>query len=91
MSFIVAIVGRPNGKINPFQQDNREISIVDDKPGVTRDKYMVKASGRQEFTLVDTGGIEPSAKVILNQMKRQAVLPSIPPIHFCLWLTEKTE
>lgn len=76
MSFIVAIVGRPNvGKSTLFNRIiGKRVSIVDDKPGITRDRiYGETEWNGKNFTLVDTGGIEPSAKdIILNQMKRQA-------------------
>ena len=74
----VAIVGRPNvGKSTFFNKiAGRRISIVEDTPGVTRDRIYADAEwlGR-EFTLIDTGGIDPkSTDVILKQMKLQAAL-----------------
>lgn len=75
---IVAIVGRPNvGKstlFNVLAGDN--ISIVKDTPGVTRDRIYADASWLDyNFTLIDTGGIEPDSKdVILSQMRDQAQL-----------------
>jgi GTP-binding protein len=74
----VAIVGRPNvGKSTFFNRiAGRRISIVEDTPGVTRDRIYADAEwlGR-EFTLIDTGGIDPDASdVILTQMRRQAEL-----------------
>ena len=75
---VVAIVGRPNvGKSTLFNKlCGSRLSIVDDTPGVTRDRIYGECewSGRT-FLLVDTGGIEPfSADIILSQMRRQAEL-----------------
>lgn len=73
---IVAIVGRPNvGKSTLFNVLAGEmISIVKDTPGVTRDRIYADVSWLdREFTLIDTGGIEPdSSDVILSQMREQA-------------------
>ncbi len=73
---VVAVVGRPNvGKSTLFNRlIGQRLSIVDDTPGVTRDRIYSKCdwAGR-EFMLVDTGGIEPkSDDRILSQMRRQA-------------------
>ncbi len=73
---VVAVVGRPNvGKSTLFNRlIGQRLSIVDDTPGVTRDRIYSKCdwSGR-EFMLVDTGGIEPKTDdKILLQMRRQA-------------------
>ena len=72
----VAILGRPNvGKSSFFNYvTGKRISIVEDVPGVTRDRIYeeVEWSGRH-FTLIDTGGLEPNTSdTILQQMKRQA-------------------
>lgn len=73
---LVAIVGRPNvGKSTLFNKlAGRRISIVQDTPGVTRDRVYAEAEWlKYNFTIIDTGGIEPeSSDVILSQMKRQA-------------------
>ena len=74
----VAIVGRPNvGKSTLFNKiTGQRISIVEDTPGVTRDRIYADASWLDKnFTLIDTGGIEPQSKdEILSQMRRQAQL-----------------
>ena len=75
---MVAIVGRPNvGKSSFFNYvTGKRISIVEDVPGVTRDRIYeeVEWSGRR-FTLADTGGLEPNTSdTIFRQMKRQAEL-----------------
>lgn len=73
---VVAIVGRPNvGKSTLFNKlIGQRLSIVEDTPGVTRDRIYGKCDWlSREFMLVDTGGIEPdSTDVILDQMRRQA-------------------
>ncbi|MDE5764251.1 MAG: ribosome biogenesis GTPase Der [Ruminococcus sp.] len=75
---IVAVVGRPNvGKSTLFNKlIGQRLSIVEDTPGVTRDRIYSKCEWRgREFMVVDTGGIEPeSTDVILAQMRRQSQL-----------------
>ena len=75
---IVAIVGRPNvGKSTLFNKlVGQRLSIVDDKPGVTRDRIFGECEWPdRKFTVIDTGGIEPhSDDIILSQMRRQAEL-----------------
>ncbi|NEZ45998.1 ribosome biogenesis GTPase Der [Clostridium niameyense] len=73
---VVAIVGRPNvGKSTLFNKlAGKRISIVQDTPGVTRDRIYAEAEWlKYNFTIIDTGGIEPkSDDIILSQMRRQA-------------------
>ncbi len=73
---IVAIVGRPNvGKSTLFNKlVGRRLSIVDDQPGVTRDRVYGECEWlNRKVSLVDTGGIEPASKdIILSQMRAQA-------------------
>ena len=73
---ILAIVGRPNvGKSTLFNKlTGKRLSIVEDTPGVTRDRIYSKCEWRnREFMIVDTGGIEPASDdIILAQMRRQA-------------------
>ncbi len=75
---LVAIVGRPNvGKSTLFNKlTGKRIAIVEDTPGVTRDRITADADWLQHhFTLIDTGGIEPVSKDgLLAQMRRQAEL-----------------
>lgn len=75
---IVAIVGRPNvGKSTLFNKlIGRRLSIVDDTPGVTRDRIYGDCEWKnRKIMLVDTGGIEPASDdIILLQMRRQAEL-----------------
>lgn len=75
---IVAIVGRPNvGKSTLFNKlIGQRLSIVDDTPGVTRDRIYGDCEWlNRHFLLIDTGGIEPqSDDIILQQMRRQAQL-----------------
>ncbi len=78
MNRLVAIVGRPNvGKSTLFNKlIGQRLSIVEDTPGVTRDRIYGKSEWRNKgFMLVDTGGIEPDSKdIILSQMREQAQL-----------------
>ncbi len=75
---VIAIVGRPNvGKSTLFNKlTGQRISIVDDTPGVTRDRIYGEVEWlNRHATLIDTGGIEPySDDIILTQMRRQAQL-----------------
>ena len=73
---IVAIIGKPNvGKSTFFNYlAGSRISIVEDTPGVTRDRVYAETNWRgRTFTLIDTGGIEPDSEdIILSQMREQA-------------------
>ena len=73
---IVAVVGRPNvGKSTLFNAlVGQKIAIVKDTPGITRDRLYADVSWlNKNFTLIDTGGIEPDSKdIILSQMRAQA-------------------
>ncbi|AOY77408.1 ribosome biogenesis GTPase Der [Clostridium formicaceticum] len=75
---IVAVVGRPNvGKSTLFNKiAGKRIAIVEDEPGVTRDRIYTEVEWlNHKFTLIDTGGIEPeSEEIIPAQMRRQAEL-----------------
>ena len=88
---VVAIVGRPNvGKSTLFNVLAGEmISIVKDTPGVTRDRIYADVSWLdQDFTLIDTGGIEPeSSDIILSQMREQAQI-AIDTADVIIFITE---
>jgi len=75
---VVAVVGRPNvGKSTLFNKlIGQRLSIVEDTPGVTRDRIFAECEWRgRQFMLADTGGIEPRTDdIILAQMRRQAQL-----------------
>ncbi len=75
---VIAIVGRPNvGKSTLFNKlIGQRLSIVDDTPGVTRDRVYGEVEWlNRKAVLIDTGGIEPKSEdVILSQMRRQAQL-----------------
>ena len=88
---VVAIVGRPNvGKSTLFNAlVGEKISIVKDTPGVTRDRIYADVTWLdKEFTMIDTGGIEPDSKdVILSQMREQAQI-AIDTADVILFLTD---
>jgi GTP-binding protein len=73
---VVAIIGRPNvGKSSFFNAlIGERVSIVDDMPGVTRDRIYATATWRErEFLMIDTGGIEPvTDDILLKSMREQA-------------------
>ncbi len=91
---IVAILGRPNvGKSSFFNYvTGKRISIVEDVPGVTRDRIYEDVEWRgRTFTLIDTGGLEPaSTDSILMQMKRQAEI-AVELADIILFMTDGRE
>ncbi|MDO4552334.1 MAG: ribosome biogenesis GTPase Der [Bacillota bacterium] len=91
---VVAVVGRPNvGKSTLFNKIiGKRMAIVEDTPGVTRDRIYGQAEwlGR-EFLLIDTGGIEPESEdVILSQMRLQAEI-AMETAHVILFLVDGKE
>lgn len=91
---LVAIVGRPNvGKSTLFNRlIGRRLAIVEDTPGVTRDRIYADAEWlNYTFTLIDTGGIEPESEdIIAKQMRRQVEL-AIETADVILFLTDGRE
>lgn len=91
---IVAIVGRPNvGKSTFFNRiAGKRISIVEDQPGVTRDRIYTEAEWLNvPFTMIDTGGIEPDTKdMILSQMRKQAEI-AIETAHVIVFMVDGKE
>ena len=88
---IVAVVGRPNvGKSTIFNKlTGTKISIVEDTPGVTRDRIFGEVEWLNKyFTIIDTGGIEPeSDDIILSQMRNQAML-AVDMAHVILFVVD---
>lgn len=88
---VVAVVGRPNvGKSTLFNAlAGERISIVKDTPGVTRDRIYADVSWlNYNFTMIDTGGIEPDTKdIILSQMREQAEI-AIATADVIIFLTD---
>lgn len=88
---IVAIVGRPNvGKSTLFNKlTETKISIVEDTPGVTRDRIFGEVEWLNKyFTIIDTGGIEPeSDDIIISQMRNQAML-AVDMAHVILFVVD---
>src|ERR1700688_552586 len=90
MSFTIAIVGRPNvGKSTLFNRlVGRRVALVDDRPGVTRDRREGAASlGDLDFTLIDTAGLEDAARESLSarmQMQTAAALKMADAVLFLI-------
>ncbi len=94
MKPLVAIVGRPNvGKSTLFNRIvGKRIAIIEDTPGVTRDRIYGDAEWlTHNFTVIDTGGIEPDTDdIILAQMRRQAEL-AIETSHVIIFVVDGRE
>lgn len=87
----VAIVGKPNvGKSTFFNYIvGKRISIVEDKPGVTRDRVYADANWRgRDFTLIDTGGIETDSEDIIGSQMREQAKIAISVADVILFVTD---
>ena len=94
MKPIIAIVGRPNvGKSTLFNRLARERkALVEDEPGVTRDRHYAEASWDEHpFILIDTGGFEPAAKEGLQQQIREQAEVAIREADLVLFLMDGKE
>ena len=91
---LVAIVGRPNvGKSTLFNRlIGRRVAIVEDTPGVTRDRVYADCEWlRYKFTVIDTGGIDPKSEdALLSQMRRQAEIAIEMADVICFFTDAKT-
>ncbi len=91
MRFKIAIIGRPNvGKSTLFNRlAGRKLAIVDDRPGVTRDRRMVDVSwGGMEFTLIDTAGLEDPKKESLTSRMQDQTAEAIREADLCLFVMD---
>ena len=91
---IVAIVGRPNvGKSTLFNTlAGERISIVDDKPGVTRDRIYADCNWlNYNFTLIDTGGIEPDSQMVIPKQMREQAEIAMETADVIIFLTDVRE
>lgn len=88
---VVAIVGRPNvGKSQLFNRlAGKRLSIVEDTPGVTRDRLYADCDWRgRDFTIIDTGGIEPSADTEILQFMRLQAETAISHADVIIFITD---
>lgn len=91
MNFKIAIIGRPNvGKSTLFNRlAGRKLAIVDDRPGVTRDRRMVDVSwGGMEFTLIDTAGLEDPKHESLTSRMQDQTAEAIREADLCLFVMD---
>lgn len=91
MSFCVAIIGRPNvGKSTLFNRlVGRKLALVDDAPGVTRDRREGDARlGDLEFTIIDTAGLEDASDNSLEARMRQQTEQAIKEADACLFMID---
>jgi GTPase len=88
---VVAVVGRPNvGKSTFFNVlAGERIAIVDDEPGITRDRIYAEAEWRgRRFTIIDTGGIEPKSEEIIPRSMREQAQIAIDTAHVIIFLVD---
>ncbi|MCK4428114.1 MAG: 50S ribosome-binding GTPase, partial [candidate division Zixibacteria bacterium] len=88
---IVAIIGRPNvGKSTLFNRLlKRRMAVVDDKPGVTRDRnYASTTWNRKEFYLVDTGGFVPQSRTEMERLVKAQAEIAISEADMVLFLVD---